>query len=126
MAAKKEDAIGRIAQTWELIGQSFAILKSDKELMLLPVFSGVFCILVSVVILGGGGLLFRPSAWGACGYSRESPLFVARNVGVLASVLLGELLRHCVLQRGSGQHSFKPPCGGTRDDQRRTGTGVAT
>jgi len=60
MAAKKEDAIGRIAQTWELIGQSFAILKSDKELMLLPVFSGVFCILVSVVILGGGGLLFVP------------------------------------------------------------------
>jgi hypothetical protein len=28
---------GRIAQTWELIGDSFAILKSDKELMLLPI-----------------------------------------------------------------------------------------
>ena len=49
--------MGRIAQTWELIGDSFAILKSDKELMLLPIFSGVFCVLVSVAALGGGGLL---------------------------------------------------------------------
>ena len=47
--------MGRIAQTWELIGDSFAILKSDKELLLLPVFSGIFCVLVSVVVLGGGG-----------------------------------------------------------------------
>src|SRR6266481_4491624 len=59
-AAKKEDPIGGIAQTWELVGKSFAILKSDKELMLLPIFSGAFCVLVSVVILGGGGLLFVP------------------------------------------------------------------
>ena len=28
--------------------------------MLLPIFSGAFCVLVSVVILGGGGLLFVP------------------------------------------------------------------
>ena len=55
--------MGRIAQTWQLIGDSFAILKSDKELMLFPIFSGVFCVLVSVVVLGGGGLLFAPQTW---------------------------------------------------------------
>jgi len=52
--------MGRIVQTWELIGDSFAILKSDKELMLLPIFSGIFCVLVSVVILGGGALFLVP------------------------------------------------------------------
>src|SRR6266446_9959434 len=57
---KEENTIGRIAQTWELVGKSFAILKSEKELMWLPIFSGVFCVLVSVVILGRGGLLFVP------------------------------------------------------------------
>ncbi len=55
--------MGRIAQTWELIGDSFAILKSDKELLLLPVCSGIFCVLVSVVVLGGGGLLLGPQNW---------------------------------------------------------------
>jgi len=52
--------VGRIAQTWELISESFAVLKSDTELMLLPIFSGVFCVLVSIAILGGAGLLFLP------------------------------------------------------------------
>lgn len=52
--------MGRIAQTWELIGSSFAVLKSDKQLLLLPIFSGIFCVLVSVVVLGGGGLLLGP------------------------------------------------------------------
>ena len=56
----KEALVGRIAQTWELISESFAVLKSDTELMPLPIFSGVFCVLVSIAILGGAGLLFLP------------------------------------------------------------------
>jgi hypothetical protein len=52
--------VGRIARTWELISESFAVLRSDTELMFLPIFSGVFCVLVSIVILGGAGLLFLP------------------------------------------------------------------
>jgi len=52
--------MGRIARTWELIGNSFAVLKADKELLLLPIISGIFCVLVSVVVLGGGGLLLGP------------------------------------------------------------------
>ena len=54
----KEAAVGRITQTWELVGQSFTILKSDMQLMLLPIVSGIFCILVSVVILDAGVLVF--------------------------------------------------------------------
>jgi Family of unknown function (DUF6159) len=52
--------MGRIARTWGLIGQSFAILKSDEELMWLPIFSGIACLAVSVVVLSGGALLFLP------------------------------------------------------------------
>ena len=52
--------MGRIARTWELIGNSFAVLKSDEELLWLPIFSGIFCVLVSVMVLGGGGLLLGP------------------------------------------------------------------
>jgi hypothetical protein len=64
--------MGRIVQTWELIGDSFAILKSDKELMLLPIFSGIFCVLVSVVILGGGALFLVPLS-GPLAISSTSP-----------------------------------------------------
>lgn len=42
--------------------------------MLLPIFSGVFCVLVSMVILGGGSLLFIPQtgAFAATAMSRHS------------------------------------------------------
>lgn len=52
--------IGRIAQTWELIGNSFAVLKADQELLWLPILSGVFCVLFSAIVLGGGALFVLP------------------------------------------------------------------
>jgi len=52
--------MGRIARTWDLIGQSFAILKSDRELIWLPIFSGIASIAASVLVLTGGALLFLP------------------------------------------------------------------
>lgn len=52
--------MGRIARSWELIGQSIAILKSDMELMWLPVFSAISCVLVSIFVLSGGILYFLP------------------------------------------------------------------
>ncbi|HEV2385865.1 MAG TPA: DUF6159 family protein [Candidatus Acidoferrales bacterium] len=52
--------MGRIGRSWELISQSFAILNSDKELMLLPVASAIACVALSVVLLSGGTLLFLP------------------------------------------------------------------
>ncbi|HJY87451.1 MAG TPA: DUF6159 family protein [Candidatus Acidoferrales bacterium] len=52
--------MGRIARSWELVKQSFRILRSDKELMLLPITSAISCVVVSVVILSGGALAFLP------------------------------------------------------------------
>jgi len=52
--------MGSIGRTWDLIGQSFAILKSDRELILLPIFSGISSIAVSVLVLSGGAIAFLP------------------------------------------------------------------
>ncbi|HXX19169.1 MAG TPA: DUF6159 family protein [Candidatus Acidoferrum sp.] len=49
--------MGRIERGWEITKQSFAILMSDKQLMRLPFLSGISCLLVSAVILSGGGLI---------------------------------------------------------------------
>ena len=50
--------MGRFSRSWELIKQSFAILRSDKQLMLLPLVSGISCLLVSGLMLLGGGASF--------------------------------------------------------------------
>jgi hypothetical protein len=52
--------MGKISRSWELVKQSFAILRADKELMLLPIASAISCVLVSAVVLGGGALAFYP------------------------------------------------------------------
>jgi hypothetical protein len=52
--------MGRIGRSWELIGQSITILKSDMELMWLPIFSAISCVLVSIFIFSGGALFFLP------------------------------------------------------------------
>lgn len=49
-----------IGKSWDLVKQSFAVLRADKELMLLPVFSAISCVLVTVVIAVGGGVAFYP------------------------------------------------------------------
>ena len=43
----------RFSRSWELVKQSFAILKSDKELALLPVASAICCVLVSAMVIFG-------------------------------------------------------------------------
>lgn len=43
----------RFNRSWELVQQSFAILMSDKELALLPVASGICCVLVSAMVVFG-------------------------------------------------------------------------
>lgn len=37
---------GRISNTWGLMGDSWRILKQDKELLLFPLLSGICCIIV--------------------------------------------------------------------------------
>jgi hypothetical protein len=37
---------GNISQTWKLMGQSWDVLKQDKELLIFPLVSGICCVLV--------------------------------------------------------------------------------
>ncbi len=52
--------MGTFSRSLDLLGQSFAILKSDKELMWLPVLSFIFCMLATITICGIGLLLVLP------------------------------------------------------------------
>ena len=42
--------MGKFSRSWQLVGQSFAILRSDKQLMLFPVLSAISCFIVTAVI----------------------------------------------------------------------------
>ncbi|HSY10760.1 MAG TPA: DUF6159 family protein [Verrucomicrobiae bacterium] len=53
--------MGTLSRTWDLMGQSFRVLKSDKELMWLPVLSAIFCLMATVIIGGSGFLLMGPT-----------------------------------------------------------------
>jgi Family of unknown function (DUF6159) len=65
----------RIARTWSLMGRSFAVLKSDRELVWLPIFSGIAAIAASILVFSGGALVFLPQlkAMGAAG-ARNAPM----------------------------------------------------
>lgn len=68
----------KISNSWALVKQSFAILRQDEELMLLPILSAISCILVSASILTGCGLFVYPQIKAAAAASQtwgpNSPL----------------------------------------------------
>ena len=51
-----------ISRTWDLLAQSFRVLRSDENLLWLPVVSGIFCLCATVVIFGIGVLVLLPAA----------------------------------------------------------------
>jgi hypothetical protein len=42
---------GRFAASWELVKESWNVLRSDKRLAIFPILSGLACALVTVVFL---------------------------------------------------------------------------
>jgi uncharacterized protein DUF6159 len=52
--------VDTLSRSWDLLGQSFAVLKSDRELMWLPVLSAVFCLAATVTICSIGLLMVMP------------------------------------------------------------------
>jgi len=48
------------------------VLKKDKDLVWLPIFSGIFCILTSITVLGGSGLLLLPPNFSLHSVNRHS------------------------------------------------------
>src|SRR5213082_3761039 len=53
--------MGKFSRTWQLVKQSFVILRSDKQLMLFPILSAISCLIVTAIISTGGTLLMMPS-----------------------------------------------------------------
>ena len=73
--------MGKFSRTWELVKQSFVILRSDKQLMLFPVLSAISCLLVTAIIATGGTLLIMPAMASAAAngqpfHPNHSPLFL--------------------------------------------------
>src|SRR5689334_3006167 len=76
-----EGAMGKFSRSWQLVKQSFAILRSDKQLMLFPVFSAVACFIVTIMIATGGAFMLLPARAAALAAGQQfqpnqSPLFL--------------------------------------------------
>jgi hypothetical protein len=97
----------RIATGWELMKQSFGVLREDKELVVFPIFSGVACLLV----LASFALPLWNSPWFHQLFAdREAPqdplayvlLFVFYVVNYFVIVFFNAALVSCALKRMAG------------------------
>ena len=59
-AERQKKLMGTFSRSWDLLGQSFTVLKSDKELFWLPVMSAIFCLSVTAVIFSSALLVMGP------------------------------------------------------------------
>ena len=53
--------MGKFSRSWELVKQSFAVLRSDKQLMLFPILSAISCLILTIGIASGGVLMTMPA-----------------------------------------------------------------
>src|SRR5260370_15340498 len=73
--------MGKFSRSLQLVMQSFAILRSDKQLMLFPVFSAISCFILTAIIATGGAFLLLPAraaalAAGEQFHPNQSPMFM--------------------------------------------------
>jgi Family of unknown function (DUF6159) len=73
--------MGKFSRSWQLVRQSFAILRSDKQLMLFPVLSAIACFIVTAIIATGGAFLMLPARAAAIAAGEQfnpnqSPMFM--------------------------------------------------
>jgi Family of unknown function (DUF6159) len=73
--------MGKFSRSWQLVQQSFAILRSDKQLMLFPVLSAICCFIVTAVIATGGAFMMMPARAAALAAGErfnpnQSPMFM--------------------------------------------------
>jgi hypothetical protein len=80
--------MGRFGRSWELVKQSFAILKSDKQLMLLPVASAISCLLATGLLLSGVGGTFFLIIWFTRWESSERLNYLLLYTGVFVFYLV--------------------------------------
>ena len=53
--------MSKFSRSWELVKESFAVLRSDKQLMLFPVLSALACVITTAMIVAGGTFALLPS-----------------------------------------------------------------
>jgi hypothetical protein len=53
--------MSKFSRSWELVKESFAVLRSDKQLMLFPVLSALACLITTAIIVAGGTFAILPS-----------------------------------------------------------------
>jgi Family of unknown function (DUF6159) len=75
----------RISRSWDLVWQSFAVLRSDKQMAVLPVFSALSCLSISAVILGVSTIILGPQIVTMLGTSHSRP---AMSPGMWACLML--------------------------------------
>ena len=73
--------MGRFARSWALVKESFAILRSDKQLMLFPVLSAAACLVVTGIIAASGAMAVIPAMTAAAASGQrwqpsQSPAFM--------------------------------------------------
>jgi hypothetical protein len=73
--------MSKFSRSWQLVKQSFAILRSDKQMMLFPVFSAVSCFVLTAIIATGGAFMLLPAraaalAAGGQFHPNQSPMFL--------------------------------------------------
>lgn len=68
--------MGKLSRSWDLVQKSFGILLSDKELLYMPIASGIACLCVSVIILAAYALIFpsEVTAFAAMSGSHRLPI----------------------------------------------------
>lgn len=52
--------MGKFSRSWRMMKQSFAVLRSDKQLMLFPILSAISCLIVTAMIATGGVIALLP------------------------------------------------------------------
>jgi hypothetical protein len=73
--------MGKFSRSWELVKQSLAIIRSDKQLMLFPVLSAISCFVVTAIIVTGGMFVMMPAIASAAAAGErynpnQSPFFL--------------------------------------------------
>lgn len=68
--------MGKLSRSWDLVGKSFGILLSDKELLYMPIASGIACLCASVMMLAAYALAFpaQITAFAATSDARQLPI----------------------------------------------------
>src|SRR5258708_16557769 len=73
--------MGKFSRSWKLVMQSFAMLRSDKQLMLFRFFSAISCFILTALIATGGAFLLLPARAAAIAAGErfnpnQSPMFL--------------------------------------------------